>query len=389
MNYAPELTGCGRYTGEIGAYLGDRDYDVEVVTTPPHYPGWRAQGGYKAHDYSIEKGDRVRIYRCPVGLSRNMRGIGRIWAPLSFALSSAFVVMWRILRFRPDQILCVEPTLMAAPPAALVGRLIGSETILHVQDLEIDAAFSVNHMRGGLLKGIAAAYERFVMKRFDKVVTISNRMKDKLLEKGLKPERVSVVRNWVDTSRIYPLKGVNSFREELNIDAEAFVCLYAGNIGVKQALHLVMDAAEQLMDDPSVVFVIAGDGPERAGMVARNLPNVKFLPLQPEARLNELLNFADAHLLPQDKNAADLVLPSKIGGMIASGKLIVAMASPESELHEFLTGVAVFVDSLDVYGLSALIRKVKNDRTIEPNPDRAAILLEQLSIDNITRIFEQ
>src|SRR5215211_6231901 len=114
MNYAPELTGVGHTSGEIGAYLSQQGLDVEVVTTPPHYPGWALRDGY-ANRYAIEHRGRECITRCPLVLRKDMRGIWRLVAPLSFALSSAPVAVWRILTTRPNTVLCVEPTLFSAP----------------------------------------------------------------------------------------------------------------------------------------------------------------------------------------------------------------------------------------------------------------------------------
>lgn len=150
MNYAPELIGCGRYTGEIGAYLAAEGAAVEVVTTPPHYPEWQAARPHRALAWTVERRGRERISRCPILLRREMRGIWRMLAPLSFALSSAPVALWRILTTRPEVVLVVEPTLFAAPAALLGAWLVGARTVLHVQDLEIDAAFAVGHLKGGL-----------------------------------------------------------------------------------------------------------------------------------------------------------------------------------------------------------------------------------------------
>jgi len=354
MNYAPELIGCGRYTGEIGDFLVSQGTPVSVVTTPPHYPGWAARDGY-ANRYAKETVNGATVIRCPLGLSKNMKGFGRIWAPLSFALSSMPVVMWRILRDRPTHVLCIEPTLMGAPAAILAAKCVGARTILHVQDLEIDAAFAVGHVKSGMVKKAAFGFEKVVLKLFDNVVTISHKMAEKLTEKGVKNGKLRLIRNWVDTSRIFPQKGGNSFREELGLTAGDFVVLYAGNIGVKQALNLVMDAAARLTDTP-IRFVIAGDGPEKASLVARGAPNVTFLPLQPENRLNDLLNLADAHVLPQLESAADLVLPSKLGGILASGKTLVAMADPDTELAVFLGNDAILVPAGDVAGMSEVLR---------------------------------
>jgi colanic acid biosynthesis glycosyl transferase WcaI len=357
MNYAPEIAGVGKYTGEIAEHLADEGMAVTVVTTPPHYPGWSVQPGYRnRYSSAIEKG--VRVLRCPLVLRRNMRGIWRLIAPLTFALTSAPVVFWQILRLRPDTIFCVEPTLFAAPVAQLAARLVGAKTILHVQDLEVDAAFAVGHLGSkAWLKKLGFAFEKFTLKRFDRIVTISNRMADKLVEKGVAQDDVSVTRNWVDLSHIYPMEGVSPYRAELGFSEDDFVVLYSGNIGAKQGLNVLLDAAEKLKDEDRIKFVIAGEGPVKTDLQTRygELKTVRFLPFQPYARLNEFLNMADLHALPQDKGAADLVLPSKLGGMLASGKHVLVTAEKQTELADFVENIGLLVEPGDVGAMAAEI----------------------------------
>nr|WP_255700127.1 WcaI family glycosyltransferase [Jiella avicenniae] len=343
MNYAPEIAGVGKYTGEIAEHLAAEGMDVTVVTTPPHYPGWTVQGGY-SNCYSRESQKGVRVLRTPLILRRNMRGIWRLIAPLSFALSSAPVVVWQILRRRPATVFCVEPTLFAAPVAQLAARLVGARTVLHVQDLEVDAAFAVGHLgERAWLKRLAHAFEKRTLSGFDKIVTISNRMAGKLREKGVSPEDLSVVRNWVDLSHIYPMEEESPYRAELGFAREDFVVLYSGNIGAKQGLSVLLDAAERLKDEPRIHFVVAGEGPLKPDLQRRygHLKTLRFLPFQPYARLNAFLNMADLHALPQDKGAADLVLPSKLGGMLASGKPVLVTVEAGTELAEFLGEAAI------------------------------------------------
>ncbi|HEY5225157.1 MAG TPA: WcaI family glycosyltransferase [Methylovirgula sp.] len=346
LNYAPELVGVGRYTGEIGQYLEAKGHNVRVVTAPPHYPAWAVGAPYSPWRYVSERSGDIRLMRCPIVLRRNMRGIWRLIAPLSFAISSAPVVLWTVLRYRPDVVLCVEPTLFAAPMALLAARLISARTVLHVQDLEVDAAFAVGHLRGNFVQKFATWIERVILQKFDQVVSISNKMRKRLISKGVRLERVSLIRNWVDLDRIYPLSGPNGFRTELALADDIFVVLYSGTMGVKQALHLVLDVAERFVKEQRpIVFVIAGDGPEKQRLLARygGLPNVRFLALQPESRLCELLNLADLHVLPQSEGIADLVLPSKLGGMLASGKPILVTADAGTELFDVLQGAALIV----------------------------------------------
>ena len=372
MNYAPELIGVGRYSGELGAYMA-RSADVEVVTTAPHYPGWQVQAPYRAFAFQKEMRDGALVHRCPMLMRKEMRGTWRILAPLSFAFFSAPLALWRILRTRPDTVLAVEPTLGIAPVAVLGAWLTGARAVLHVQDLEVDAAFAVGHLSGGLPRRFALFCERVLLSCFDHVVTISSEMRSRLQAKGVRDNRLSVVRNWVDLGRIRPLPRENGFRRELGLAEADCVALYAGNIGAKQALHVVLEAAQSLSDEPGLVFVIAGEGPEKARLQARygHLRNVRYLPLQPEERLCELLNLADVHLLPQDRNAADLVLPSKLGGMLATGRDILVATEPGTELHSFLAGSAIVVPSGDTVAMAEALRRRARagmHTPIAPNP---------------------
>jgi colanic acid biosynthesis glycosyl transferase WcaI len=124
--------------------------------------------------------------------------------------------------------------------------------------------------------------------------------------------------------------------------------------GAKQTLHIVLDAAERLVAEPNLAFVVTGDGPEKKRLTERygHLPNVKFLPLQAEDQLCELLNLADLHVLPQDRGVADLVLPSKLGGMLASGKPVLVTTDAGTELFDVLDGAAIIVPPGDTEALA-------------------------------------
>jgi colanic acid biosynthesis glycosyl transferase WcaI len=360
INYAPELIGVGRYTGEFAEYAAGQGHAVEVVTAVPHYPGWWVRPPYRNYCYRREIRNGVKIIRCPLILHRSGRGIWRLLAPLSFAVAAAPVVFWRILLSRPDIVICVEPTLLSSPAAILAAKIIGARRVLHVHDLEVDAAFAVGHLSGGALRQLAQRFDRFLIRRFHVIITLSERMRVRLLDKRPKPAaRLEIIRNWIDTGKIVPLSGPNAFRRELGLNETDFVVLYAGQIGPKQALHLVFEAAEQLLGERHIHFVIAGDGSLKQDFVARygGLANVHFLPLQPEERLCELLNLAGLHVLPQDGNSSDLGLPSKLGGMLATQRPLLVIADRGSELHDILKDVAIVVPTGDSKALAEGIVK--------------------------------
>ncbi|MCL8381827.1 WcaI family glycosyltransferase [Xanthobacter aminoxidans] len=388
MNHAPELTGCGKYTGELVALMVRRGHEVEVVTAPPHYPGWTVKAPYR-NRYSTEVLDGARLYRCPVLVRAAMGGVWRLIAPMSFALTSAPVTLWRALSLRPDTVLSIEPTLFAAPFVLLSAWLAGARTVLHVQDLEVDAAFAVGHLGGaGGLKRLAAAFELFCLSRFDTIVTISQRMAEKIAEKGIPEERIALVRNWVDLGHIRPSPTDFAYREELGLPRDAFVALYSGNVGPKQGLDVVVEAARLLADRNDIVFAIAGEGPSLEGLrrQAADLPNVRFLPFQPYARLSQFLSVCDLHLLPQQASAADLVLPSKLGGMLASGRTILVTAEPGTELADFLAGAATLVSPGDAGAMADAVRRHQSGSLPDTSVrcgQLAATLSEQSAMDKL------
>ncbi|MCQ1572915.1 WcaI family glycosyltransferase [Neorhizobium galegae] len=380
MNYAPETAGVGKYTGEIAEYLAAEGMDVTVVTTPPHYPGWSVQPGYR-NRYSLKIEGRITVLRAPLLLRRKMSGIWRLLAPLSFALTSAPLVFWQILRRRPVTVFCVEPTLFAAPAAQLAARLIGARTVLHVHDMEVDAAFAVGHLSSkAWLKTLGHVFERSVLGRFDRLITISNRMAEGLASKGVPGAKVSVVRNWVDLVHIHPMEEVSPYRAELGFGAKDFVVLYSGSIGAKQGLNVLLDAAERLKDERHIHFVISGEGPQKPELEARygHLANVRFLAFQPYARLNALLNMPDLHVLPQDRSAADLALPSKLGGMLASGKPVLVTADAGTELAQFVDDAVYLTPPNDPENLAACIFRAMSERD-EWQPHSRTALVQSLS----------
>ncbi len=333
INFAPELTGIGKYTGEMAQWLAHAGHEVRVITAPPYYPAWKVGKGHSALHYRSETWEGVRVYRTPLWVPHQPGGLKRLLHLASFAISSLPVLcaQWR---WKPDVVWVVEPPLMCAPAAAAFASLRGAKSWLHIQDYEVDAAFDLGLIKGQTLRRWVQHAERWLMRRFDRVSTISGRMVDRARSKGVAAERVLHFPNWVDISGITPLKARSTYRDELGISRDAVVALYSGNMGNKQGLDILAEVARLLQDDPRIQFVLGGNGSGRADLQTRcaGMKNVRFLDLQPLDRLNDWLGLADVHLLPQRADAADLVMPSKLTGMMASGRAVLVTAQPETEL---------------------------------------------------------
>jgi colanic acid biosynthesis glycosyl transferase WcaI len=362
LNYAPELTGIGKYTAEMAEALVRLGYDVRVVCAPPYYPEWRVAQGYSPLRYRCEVVRGVHIWRAPLWVPARPRGVTRMLHLASFAISSLPLLLRHML-WCPDVVMSIAPALMCAPAAALLARVTDAKSWLHIQDFEVDAAFNLGLLKGARSARIARAVERSLMRRFDVVSSISERMVARAQRLGVDADKIFSMPNWVDTKVIYPLGRVSAYRRELAIPEDNKVVLYSGNMGAKQGVELLAAAAARLVERTDINFVFCGDGATKADLMkrCRGLPNCRFMPLQPAERLNELLNLADIHVLPQRGDAADLVMPSKLTGMLASGGAIIAMARPETELYAVVASRGVVVEPENVEALAAAITGLADD----------------------------
>ncbi len=353
INFAPELTGIGKYTGEMAAWLAAAGHEVRVVTAPPYYPDWAVWSGYSGRRYSRTEWQGVTVFRAPLWVPKRVTGARRLLHLASFALASlpSLFAQWR---WKPEVVWVTEPPLACTPGALAFAKLRGAKAWLHIQDYEVDAAFDLGLLKGARLRALVSGAERWLMRRFHGVSTISERMLERARSKGVDDDRLVSFPNWVDVSAIQPLTGPSPYRAELGIPPGAVVALYSGNMGRKQGLEVMADAARQRRDDPALHFVFCGNGPGRAELEARceGLQNVHFLDLQPLERLGDLLGMADIHLLPQRADAADLVMPSKLTGMLSSGRPVIATARPDTELGRVVAECGLVVPPEDAQALA-------------------------------------
>lgn len=337
INYSPELTGIGKYNGEMAPWLVEQGHNVDVITAPPYYPEWKVHRGYTGSSYSSGQVDGVTVHRCPLYVPKTPSTIKRLLHLISFSWSSA----WRLFSLwkkKPDVVFVLEPTLFCVPFALLFCKLRGSKAILHIQDYEVDAMLGLG-MAGnssGRIGRMAYAVESWLMRRFDKVSSISYSMLDKARVKGTAAERLLFFPNWSDTSFVHPGIDGGGLREKWGVKPDETLVLYAGNIGAKQGLELAIKAAERFRTRTNVRFFLVGSGAYvdtlKAMVFERSLTNVEFKPLQAWEDVPAMLSMADVHLVVQRKGAADAVLPSKLTNILSAGGYSVVTAEAHTEL---------------------------------------------------------
>ncbi|OZI23291.1 colanic acid biosynthesis glycosyltransferase WcaI [Bordetella genomosp. 9] len=392
INFAPELTGTGKYTGEMAAWLAARGHDVTAITAPPYYPQWKVQAGYRAGRYATQEWQGVKVLRAPLWVPPKPGGVKRLLHLATFALSSLPLLLACGAR-RPDVILVVEPPLFCAPAAAAMARLCGARAWLHIQDYEVDAAFELGLLKGRALKRMVAGMERWLMRRFDRVSTISTRMLALARRKGVDESRLVLFPNWIDVAAARDGRDAFDYRGLLGIGQDDIVAVYSGNMGGKQGLETLADLARILRRRPDIHFIFCGEGHQREDLQRRcaELANVHFLPLQPAERLPALLATADMHLLPQRAGAADLVMPSKLTGMLASGRPVICGTAAGTELAYVVSLCGIIVQPENAPAMARAVLRLAASPTRRAALGRAALeyARTQLHTDTVLERLEQ
>ena len=396
LNYSPELTGVGKYTGEMAAWLAARGHEVRVVTAPPYYPAWRIDDRYRGTRYRVESQDgrlAPRVYRCPLWVPARPRGLTRLVHLSSFAVSSIPIMAIQTL-WKPDLVFTVEPTFFAAPVALLSALLSGASSWLHVQDFEVDAAFDLGMLPAhGSLHAVAKSLEGFFTSCFSRVSSVSDKMVERIISKGNVRNGVVLFPNWGDIESVRPASPdvLNSFRSELGL-TQKIVFLYSGNMGEKQGLSVLGPLVASFSNDARVHFLFCGDGVYRPKLekLLAHRANVTLLPLQPTDRLNDLLNSADIHLLPQRRGAADLVMPSKLNGILASGRPVIAIADEGTQVARVVAGCGLVVPPDDPQALVAAAVRLVEQADLRLCLGLAAreYAVKHLSKDRVLKRFE-
>lgn len=397
INYAPEPVGIGPYTAEMARSLAERGHAVDVVTAKPYYPQWALAAGYERRGYIRREEGGAHVVHAPLYVPAKPSGAKRVVHHASFAASALWPALRAAAKRKPELVFTIAPSMMSAPVARLAARVAGAASWLHIQDFEVGAAFATGLLtpNSGLGR-LARRIERVAYGGFDRYSSISPQMCARFAELGVPAGRVVEFRNWSDIAAITPMETPSPYRQQWGI-ATPHVALYSGNISNKQGIGIIVEAARRLRARDDLTFVVCGEGPQKAQLVASagDLPNIRFHDLQPRERLHELMGLATIHLLPQLAGAADLVLPSKLTNMLASGRPVVATAdagtgladevsgcgvvTPAGEAAAFADGIVRLLDDPRLYAAAAHAARAR----AEERWSKAAILgrIERLMIE--------
>jgi colanic acid biosynthesis glycosyl transferase WcaI len=338
INYFPEPTGISVYSTGMAEFLAVQGHSVRMYTSFSYYPAWKKSEADRGRLFAKEVSGGVTVLRNYIYVPQKPTAIRRIIHELSFTISSG-------LRYlagpSSDVTVVVAPPLLLGVAFGILARLKRSKLVLHVQDLQPDAAIDLGMLKPGALTDLLFRIERWGYRLADRVSTISQAMLSRINSKGVPIEKTLLFKNWANDELIRPMHPNDSLRPEWEL-GNSFVVLYSGNMGVKQGLGMMLDAASRLRHRNDILFLIVGDGGEKDFLVERasreGLVNVRFMPPVAKQDLARLLAAADVSVITQKAGIDDLVLPSKLGNLLSSLRPVITATIEGSELASIIKG---------------------------------------------------
>jgi glycosyltransferase involved in cell wall biosynthesis len=231
---------------------------------------------------------------------------------------------------------------IVADVALVVAKRYRAPLVVISQDVFPEIAVQLKRLENPVAMRLLRSLVSLYLRRADRIVAIGDTMRRRLEEKGARPDRIRVIPNWVDTSRLEPQDGVNWWREKRGA-RDKFVVMHSGNVGHAQDLDSLVRAATFLRDLDDLAIFIIGTGARHAELVALaellEVDQVEFLYYQQRDVLALSLSAADVHVVGLAPGLAGYVVPSRLYGILAVARPVIVAADRESETAQVVEEV--------------------------------------------------
>ena len=336
INYSPELTGIAPYNTALCEHLRGAGHEVRMVTTFAYYPAWRKLPSERCSWFRTDDLEGVRVHRCWHYVPAKVTTLKRIIHEASFVFMS---LLRQLTLPRPDVLIVVSPPLLLGAAAWLLTKVRRAPFVFHVQDLQPGAAAELGMLKNRWLIRALYGLEAFAYGKAALVSGITPGMLEAFGQKGVEKARRNYFPNAVSLPDLSRLPTPGGFRRGHGFTDNDFLVVYSGNLGVKQGLEVLIEAARRIQC-PTVQFVICGEGSQREHLLRlleeQRLSNVRLLPLQPRDQYHEMLVDADICVIPQQAGSGGYFFPSKLLMTLAFAKPVLTIADDSSELVQAL-----------------------------------------------------
>ncbi len=389
LNYYPEDTAIGLYSTQMAEFLVQNGWDVTVITGFPYYPEWKISEAYKnKNKYLEEQINGVRILRFKQFVPSDPTFLKRIIHILDFTSGS----LSNIKKVeKADIVLSIIPFTSSAWLGKKLAKRLHAKHWIHIQDFEFDAAFQSGLAEKNSFQTLLSKFLYKVESSLFNSANITSAISETMLEK-LKEKtntKTFLFPNWIDADFINPEKA----KTHSYLKAKSFKILYSGNIGAKQDWNFFERVVRHFEKENDIEFIVAGDGAKRAFIetLAQKFKNLTYQPNVPYNQLNDLLCSTDLHLFFQKKEVTNAVMPSKILGMLASGKPSIITGNTHSEVAQIIqeANAGIFYEASDFEGVLNGISLYKNQGNISNKKKQEAryYIIQKYAKNNILTSF--
>lgn len=363
MYFLPEFGSAPILMNERASYLAEKGHDVSVITTLPRQQNEKR---YKKRFYLEER--------------KNGFIVKRFWtntgpSPMARLLAWSIYTLWtifNIIKIRKGDIVFLRlPPLQLGVTGMLVSKLKGAKVMLNIQDIHPDLSIESGILKNPVAIKWAKAFEKWIYKNSDCIPVISDGFKENMKDKGVPEAKINVIPNWVDVNFLRPLSKDNDVSKRLSLEKK-FVVMHAGTITLSSFMCLenMIEVADLLKNEKEILFAIVGEGIKKKILLEKahelQLPNLKFIPFQPQEDLPYLLASSDVLIVPLDIDKSRLSVPSKLSNFMATGRPILGLAHEDSEtakvINESKCGICVRPDNVNE--IAKAIVDLKNSKDL-------------------------
>ncbi len=376
-HFRPDLhAATGEVMTELVYSLAKRHYEVSVVTSLPWYRGHAVEPEWRGRPWRTEKtdwGQIVRVWPFPTDKSNI---VGRL---AGFAGMTSMAAALGARLGRHDIVMGMSPPIFFGDAAWTNARIWRVPMVFNVQDIFPDVAVELGALSNQTVISLAERYERSLYRRCDAVTVLSEdqaaNVRAKLGSSASTNNKVKIIQNFVDGERIKPVAKENDYRRAHNLEGKKVV-MYSGNVGLSQSFDLIRVAAEKFADRSDVVFVINGEGAARSEVEnwAEPMSNVRVVNFGRRQDVPDILGAADLHLVLLKTGLARSSTPSKLYGIMAAGRPLLASVDEGSEVAAVIekTGAGLAVGPEDEWAfVRALDELLADPLSLDQMGDKA------------------
>lgn len=369
LYFYPDHSGIALYSSDFALYAKSMGHEVEVITGYSFYPKWKKRKEDRRKLFSVEEYKGIKIFRGYIYVPQNPTTITRVLQEFTFLLSVS-VNFFRVRK--PDILVSFTTPISIGFLSSLYKKITRCKLCINIQDFQLEAAGSLGMSKQKLFYSILSKLETYSYKNAELITSISDSMIELLKnKKGIPALKIYLWPNWIEVKEYkLALNNKGNFRLANNISSEKKIIAYAGNIGLKQGLEIFIDLADRFKENSSLIFLIIGEGAGKEMLInyamEKRIDNIHFLPFLNNEEYLRFLNDVDVFFLSQKKTEFDVYFPSKLLGIMVTGKILLLSADKESELHKTIlnNNIGLVADYGDMDKLSELLDFALNDDAV-------------------------